>query len=116
MSVYKSEKFSKEDALDRIVIISDMQFDALPKEKISTYEYFKKEFNNLGYEIPEVVFWNVRARDIQFPVMNENHVKLVGGASHKIIEDIIKNKDTTPYEFMLECLEKYSFVEEVLKK
>ena len=116
LSVYKSEKFSKEDALDRIVIISDMQFDALPKEKMSTYEYFKKEFNNLGYEIPEVVFWNVRARDIQFPVMNENHVKLVGGASHKIIEDIIKNKDTTPYEFMLECLEKYSFVEEVLKK
>ena len=90
-----------------------MQFDCLPNTSSSTFEYFKTQFNEMGFEMPEVVFWNVRARDIQFPTLNENNVKLVGGASARIIEDIIKNTNTTPYEFMIECLEKYSFIDSI---
>ena len=113
LDVYKHPNFKKEDALERIVIISDMQFDCLPNTSSSTFEYFKTQFNEIGFVMPEVVFWNVRARDIQFPTLNENNVKLVGGASARIIEDIIKNTNTTPYEFMIECLEKYSFIDSI---
>ena len=113
LRTYKSPQFQKEDALDRIVIISDMQFDALPATSLSTFEYFKKQFETLGYKMPEIVFWNVYASSIQFPTVNEKNVKLVGGASNRIIDDIIKSHDTTPYEFMIECLERYSFVNEL---
>ena len=110
LNVYSNPNFKKEDALDRIVIISDMEFDCIEEDnEISTYEFFKKEFEKLGFKLPEVVFWNVRARSTHLPVtMNEANVKLVSGASSSIIDMVIKNDSTTPYEMMLKCLEKYS--------
>ena len=108
--MYSNPNFKKEDALDRIVIISDMEFDCLEEDdEISTFEFFKNEFEKLGYTLPEVVFWNVRARSTHLPVtMNEANVKLVSGASSSIIDMVTKNDSTTPYEMMLKCLEKYS--------
>ena len=110
LNVYSNPNFKKEDALDRIVIISDMEFDCIEEDnEISTYEFFKKEFEKLGFKLPEVVFWNVRARSTHLPVtMNEANVKLVSGASSSIIDMVTKNDSTTPYEMMLKCLEKYS--------
>lgn len=110
LNVYSSPMFKKEDALDRIVIISDMEFDCLEEDdEISTFEFFKNEFEKLGYKLPELVFWNVRARSTHLPVtMNEANVKLVSGASSSIIDMVTKNDSTTPYEMMLKCLEKYS--------
>lgn len=108
LDVYKHKDFKVEDALERIVIISDMEFDEIRSERVSTYEYFKNEFDKLGYKIPEVVFWNVNARHIHFPVTNIENVKLISGASPKIIEMISESKAIVPYDLMLECLEKYS--------
>lgn len=110
LNVYSNPKFKKEDALDRIVIISDMEFDCLEEDdEISTFEFFKNEFEKLGYKLPELVFWNVRARSTHLPVtMNESNVKLVSGASSSIIDMVTENDSTTPYEMMLKCLEKYS--------
>lgn len=108
LSVYKHKDFKKEDALDRIVIISDMEFDCIDDGDISTYEYFKNEFSKLGFNAPEIVFWNVRARNVHFPVTNEKGVKLISGASAKIISMVTENISVDPYEFMMTCLEKYS--------
>ena len=64
-----------------------------------------------GYELPEIVFWNVQARDTHLPVtMNEKGVKLVSGASANIFADVVSGdlKVVTPYEFMLQMLEPYA--------
>ena len=115
LDVYKNENFNPGDALDRIVIISDMQFNqATTKSSKSTFENFKREFEELGYQMPEMVFWNVRARSVQFPTLNDRGVKLVGGASSKIILDIIKNQNTSAYEFMLECLARYDCFDSII--
>ena len=109
LNVYQNPNFKKEDELDRIVIISDMEFDCACDSEDSTFEIFKNKFEKLGYKLPELVFWNVRARSTHLPVtMNESNVKLVSGASSSIIDMITKNDSTTPYEMMLKCLEKYS--------
>ena len=115
LDVYKNENFNPDDALDRIVIISDMQFnEATTKSSKSTFENFKAKFEELGYQMPEMVFWNVRARSVQFPTLNDRGVKLVGGASSKIILDIIKNQNTSAYEFMLECLARYDCFDSII--
>lgn len=115
LDVYKHKNFKKEDAIDRIVIISDMEFDCLGGKgnSLSTFEYFKQEFSKLGYDMPEVVFWNVYARKNTFPTTNEEGVKLVSGSSSKIIDMVTSNKSFNAYEFMLKCLEKYLFVESI---
>lgn len=113
LDVYKHKNFKKEDAIDRIVIISDMEFDCVGNASKSTFEKFKEEFSNLGYDIPEVVFWNVYARKNQFPTINEEGVKLISGSSSKIIDMVTNNKTFNAYEFMLKCLEKYSCFDEI---
>ena len=113
LNVYSHQNFNKEDMLDRIVIISDMEFDCMKNATISTYEYFKSELEAFGFKMPEIVYWNVRARNIHFPVMNELGVKLVSGASNKIIEMITNFDNVNPYQFMLECLKKYSVFDEI---
>lgn len=114
LNVYSHKNFKSEDAIERIVIISDMQFDyATGNSKNSTFENFKVEFEELGYKMPEVVFWNVRARSVNFPTINEKGVKLISGASQKVINMVTNNDAEDPYEFMLKCLENYSCFDEI---
>lgn len=106
----KSGEVSKEEMIERIVIISDMEFDFCA-EGVSTFDYWKNEFEKAGYKLPEVVFWNVESRNSLIPVTeNAKGVKLVSGASANILESVMSGelKVVTPYEFMLKMLEPYS--------
>ena len=110
LDVAKSGNVPKEEMIERILIISDMEFDCCSSEE-STFDFYKKKFEAAGYELPEIVFWNVEARDTHLPVtMNEEGVKLVSGASANIFADVVSGdlKVVTPYEFMLQMLEPYA--------
>ena len=110
LDVAKSGNVPKEEMIERVLIISDMEFDCCSSNE-STFEFYKKEFEAAGYELPELVFWNVEARDTHLPVtMNEKGVKLVSGASANIFADVVSGdlKVVTPYEFMLQILEPYA--------
>lgn len=119
-NVYSREDFRKEDELDRIVIISDMEFNELsapavpPKDKpympkkiygsralLSTYESFKRKFEEKGFRMPEMVYWNVRSQS-KVPhyvaCKDEKGVKLVSGFSANLIRSIVKNESLDPYE------------------
>ena len=93
-----------------LYIISDMEFDCCSGSQTS-FEFYKQKFEEAGYELPEIVFWNVEARDTHLPVtMNEKGVKLVSGASANIFASVVSGdlKVVTPYEFMLQMLEPYA--------
>lgn len=109
LDVAKSGNVPKEEMIERILIISDMEFDRCCSD-VSTFEFYKKAFKEAGYELPEIVFWNVAARGVHLPVtQNEQGVKLVSGASANIFADVVSGelKVVTPYEFMLQMLEPY---------
>jgi hypothetical protein len=89
-----------------------MEFDEIPDFDKTSYLYFKEKFDNLGYTIPEIVFWNVRARNIHFPVINDAKVKLVSGASQNIINKIV-NGEEDAYGLMIECIKKYDFIDTI---
>lgn len=105
---------SPEEMLDKVIIISDMEFDR-GVSGVSTFSSFKEKFALAGYKMPEVIFWNVCSRNQTVPVAgNEANTKLVSGASNKIIDIVFNGKAITPYEFMIESLEKYDFIDELL--
>ena len=92
-----------------------MEFDACD-EGASTFEHYKSKFEKAGYELPEIVFWNVEARHAHLPVtMNEKGVKLVSGASANIFANVVSGdlKVVTPYDFMLQMLEPYAEFDKV---
>lgn len=109
-NVAKDKSVPKEEMIERVLIISDMEFDYCA-EGTSTFDFWKKQFEQAGYKLPELVFWNVEARNTHLPVtQNEEGVKLVSGASANIFADVVSGdlKVVTPYEFMLKILEPYS--------
>ena len=122
LNVYKSPKFKKEDALEQLLIISDMQFDSCREdsgnaELMSTFEYFDNEFKKIGYKRPEIVYWNVQARQNNVPVtQNELGVKLVSGSSKNIIDMVTNNDAIDPLDFMNKILVTYKFIDELFPK
>ena len=122
LNVYKSKDFKEEDAIEQILIVSDMQFDYCRdnndnKVLMSTFEYFKSEFAKLGHKMPEIIYWNVDARQTNVPVtQNEFGVKLISGSSKNVIDLVTKTPSLNPLDFMNKVLANYSFIDDLFSK
>ena len=125
LDVYQSPNFKSEDALDKVLIVSDMEFDMATqgtyfsprKELRSTFENFKEAFDKLGYKMPEIVFWNVESRASRVPVLeNEFGVKLVSGSSKNVVDLVVNNESMNPLDFMNKVLLRYQFIDELFEK
>lgn len=104
----------RKDMIKRIIIISDMEFDAC-LDGVSSYEHFKKQFENINMEIPEVIFWNVNARNIHFASDNKHkNIRYISGASSRVIENLITDGKLENIEFVIDTVSKYDFIEEVI--
>ncbi len=91
---------------ERLIIISDMEFNACVKNAEATnFENAKAKFEAAGYKLPEIVFWNVASRNRQQPITrNEQGVALVSGCTPRIFS-MIAEGIPSPYEFMMSVLE-----------
>ncbi len=108
LSTAKKHNVPQEELPSRIYIISDMEFDYCTDDaNLTNFEYAKKLFEDAGYKLPDVVFWNVASRNRQQPVtMNEQGVALVSGCTPKLFSLAANGSISaeTPYELMLETL------------
>lgn len=88
-----------------VYIISDMEFDYCTSDASHTnFENAQKQFQDHGYALPKLVFWNVHSMQQQVPVtQNEQGVVLVSGCSPKIFEMVV-NGETSPYAFMMRVI------------
>ena len=93
---------------EKLIIISDMEFNACVKNAGTTnFNNAKAKFEVAGYKLPEVVFWNVASRNRQQPVTkNEQGVALVSGCTPRLFSQVVDGSlaAMTPYEFMLDVL------------
>jgi hypothetical protein len=98
-----------------IVVFSDMEFDEATGDRNKTpFDFIKKNYNDNGYELPQVVFWNLNARNVQFPVRQDQRgVILVSGYSPTTLQYVLGGDLKTPYELMVEVLQnvRYSIFE-----
>lgn len=103
-----------EDIPTRLYIFSDMEFDGcmgrrrVTESSVKTLlEEIALEWEDYGYELPQVVFWNLDARHKNIPAMGKRF-SYVSGFSMSMIESILSGK--TGYDLMLEKLlsERYS--------
>lgn len=100
-----SNHMKQEDLPETVYIISDMEFDACCHgASMTNFEYAKKLYENYGYRLPSLVFWNVQSRNQQQPVkMDERGVALISGASARIFQMAMSN-DLDPWHFMMEVI------------
>jgi len=90
---------------ETLYFISDMEFDYCTVDAdMTNFEYARKLFSDHGYELPEVVFWNVQSRRRQQPVhRNEKGVLLVSGFTPRLF-GMVAGKNLNPETLMKEIL------------
>lgn len=108
LNAAKNNHLPQEELPKKLYIVSDMEFDCCTKDaSLTNFEYAKKLFEEAGYHLPEVVFWNVASRNKQQPVSkNEQGVALVSGCTPRLFSMIADGSMSamTPYQIMLDVI------------
>lgn len=87
-----------------IYIISDMEFDIGVEPSKTPLETAKHYYSQYGYRLPRIIYWNVAARNEQFPVdMNEKGIALFSGSSPSLFRQAM-SCDITPLGMMKNTL------------
>ena len=89
-----------------LIIFSDMQFDSCVKFDDSAMEMIRRKYEDAGYELPKIVFWNLNAYDNVPVKFNEHGVALVSGFSPSLMKSIFSDDldSFTPESVMLETI------------
>ena len=105
LSAAVKNNVAQEDLPQKLYVISDMEFDAcMDNASATVFENARKRYAEHGYELPQLVFWNVQSRNRQQPVtMNDRGVALVSGCSPRIFSMAMEGI-LDPYAFMLSVL------------
>lgn len=99
-------KVSQEELPAKLIIISDMEFDACVNDASAVnFKNAQKKYSAHGYRLPQIIFWNVASRNRHQPVtQNEQGVVLISGATPRIFS-MVAGGNLSPYTFMMEILE-----------
>lgn len=102
----KENNIPQEELPTTLYIISDMEFDqCVFNSSMTNFNNAKQAFEDAGYRLPDVVFWNVNARNQQSPVSkDEKGTFLVSGYSPNILKHALNKTTLTPIDFMMEVL------------
>lgn len=121
LNTAKQFQVTDSDMPKNIIVISDMEFDSATRgqynyrkwcyesydsdwtsDKIeTTMETIANDWKAQGYTLPNLIYWNVDARQDNIPMIG-GRVSYVSGFSPTIFETIIKGK--TGYDLMLDKL------------
>ena len=101
-------KLNQDELPSHILLISDMEFDDGVMSKGGTnFAGWKKAFEDKGYHLPKIIFWNVAGDTRGIPAIASDDVVMVSGFSNNIFESIINIEDFSPVEVMINTLSKY---------
>jgi hypothetical protein len=90
-----------------VLILSDMQFDQCMTHDDSAIQMIKRKYEEAGYTMPQVVFWNLNASYGNAPVkFDKGGTALVSGFSPAIVKPLLSGDidNFTPVSIMLKTI------------
>lgn len=101
----KKHDLDEEKMPNTIIILSDMQFDRCAKEPSDTaLEMIERMYDEAGYEVPSIVFWNLRDSSGKPVKFSDSGVALVSGFSPSILERVLSGKKLTPISVVIDTV------------
>lgn len=103
----------QEEMVKSIIVISDMEIDYCADRSWSFYDAMKRRFAEAGYDIPNIVFWNVDSRNNVFHAdAHRKGVQLCSGQSTTTFKQLMACIGMTPMEMMEKVInsERYSAI------
>ena len=104
----------KDEMPKSLIVISDMEIDRSGNKDWSFYDKMAHKFKKNGYDIPNIVFWNVDSRhDVFHADSTRKGVQLVSGQSASTFKSLLSCIGMTPIEAMLKTInsERYEPIE-----
>jgi hypothetical protein len=97
---------SQEEMPQMLLILSDMQFDQCAKFDDSAMQMITRKFQAAGYNVPTIVFWNLRAADNVPAKFDQRGVALISGFSPSIMKAVLSGdtEQFTPEGIMLKAV------------
>jgi hypothetical protein len=102
----KEGNVPQEEMPEVLLILSDMQFDQCARFDDSAMKMIERKFNEAGYDLPKIVFWNLNAYD-NVPVKYDTRgVALVSGFSPAIMKAVLAGdtEQFTPESIMMKTI------------
>ncbi|KIK96089.1 hypothetical protein PAXRUDRAFT_32596 [Paxillus rubicundulus Ve08.2h10] len=116
----------KEEMIKRVFVFSDMQFDCAqstrpnPANWKTNHDLVERAYQRLGYDVPEIVYWNLSRESITAPVTGEREgVALVNGYSPsllKVFMDVEEEEDSKVLDNLGEKVKQEFTPEEIMRK
>ena len=102
---------STEEMPTMILILSDMEFNQATSSRGWGYsesdwnptaqQMIESMYNDAGYEMPRIVYWNIHSRQDNLPVrFDKQGTALVSGFSPALLTALLSGKEITPYSIM----------------
>ncbi|TMW63956.1 hypothetical protein Poli38472_014661 [Pythium oligandrum] len=102
LKLAKEANLTSEQMPTRLVVISDMQFNSADNNFETNYEVLRKDFEDAGYKVPQVVFWNLNGSTRDVPVTSDQaNVSLISGFSTAMIKSVLFGEEITPLQTVL---------------
>lgn len=99
----------QEELPSHLLIISDMEFDrGIYSKEGTNFKGLKKVFSENGYNLPNIIFWNVAGNTHGIPAtMFDNDVSMISGFSTNILNNLLNLENYNPLELMYDKLHTY---------
>lgn len=92
---------AQKDMPQKLFIVSDMQFDqACSSNSKTNFEQIRELYKESGYEMPQLVFWNVNSHSNVPMTVHDTGTCLVSGCSPSILKSVLGDKILTPVDVM----------------
>ncbi|CAL9994759.1 RNA-binding protein [Vibrio phage D480] len=106
----RTANLSQDEMPTKLLIMSDMEFDQARTgggwhtRNTTNFDAIKVMYANAGYEMPQLVFWNLRGRLDNVPVKSgEANTALVSGCSPSILTSLLGG-ELEPVKIMLKTV------------
>lgn len=101
LDVAKANNVSKNEMPKSLIIISDMEIDVCTNDNWTFYDEMYNRFIECGYDMPNIVFWNVNSwSDVFHADHKRKGVQLVSGNSVNIFKNLMSVVGMSPVEAM----------------
>ena len=89
-----------------MIVLSDMEFNKSDRGWDETAQQgVKRMFNECGYELPKIVYWNLASRQSNMPVQHrEDGTALISGFSPSILKNVLNGSDMNPLDMMYDVI------------
>lgn len=87
-----------------LLILSDMEFNQCGKK--TNYEVLRKKYKAAGYEVPNVIFWNLKGRPGNSPVTSRvENTAMVSGFNPQVLKAVLSGEQYDPMKAMLDTID-----------